>query len=306
MGAMTNSDTPDTNIAAGDGTASAHPDSASDATRVPDFGKGALPYGRPMQTEFDDGLEYPRIGGVSFRRGTLTPGQSAIWDEHWDRVGTVLSDEKIDVEEWFGRTGPTIVEIGCGTGTSTVAMAPKEADHNIIAVELYKPGLAKLLSAMTREGVDNIRMVRGDGVEVLQRMIAPESLDGVRLFFPDPWPKARHHKRRILQSGTLRLIASRLKPGGIFHAATDHAGYAEWIEELRDVEPALEPIAWPWPESPMLLDRPTTKFENRGLNLDHDIHEFVWRKRADAADAADPADTANAADPADATREDAR
>ncbi|MEX3529697.1 tRNA (guanosine(46)-N7)-methyltransferase TrmB [Corynebacterium xerosis] len=259
-----------------------------------------------MQTEFDDGLEYPRIGGVSFRRGTLTPGQSAIWDEHWDRVGTVLSDEKIDVEEWFGRTGPTIVEIGCGTGTSTVAMAPKEADHNIIAVELYKPGLAKLLSAMTREGVDNIRMVRGDGVEVLQRMIAPESLDGVRLFFPDPWPKARHHKRRILQSGTLRLIASRLKPGGIFHAATDHAGYAEWIEELRDVEPALEPIAWPWPESPMLLDRPTTKFENRGLNLDHDIHEFVWRKRADAADAADPADTANAADPADATREDAR
>ena len=303
MGAMTNSDTPDTNIAAGDGTASAHPDPAADATRVPDFGKGARPYGRPMQTEFDDGLEYPRIGGVSFRRGTLTPGQSAIWDEHWNRVGTVLSDEKIDVEEWFGRTGPTIVEIGCGTGTSTVAMAPKEADHNIIAVELYKPGLAKLLSAMTREGVDNIRMVRGDGVEVLQRMIAPESLDGVRLFFPDPWPKARHHKRRILQSGTLRLIASRLKPGGIFHAATDHAGYAEWIEELRDVEPALEPIAWPWPESPMLLDRPTTKFENRGLNLDHDIHEFVWRKRADAADAADSAD---AADPADATREDAR
>ena len=112
MGAMTNSDTPDTNIAAGDGTASAHPDPAADATRVPDFGKGALPYGRPMQTEFDDGLEYPRIGGVSFRRGTLTPGQSAIWDEHWNRVGTVLSDEKIDVEEWFGRTGPTIVEIG--------------------------------------------------------------------------------------------------------------------------------------------------------------------------------------------------
>lgn len=303
MGAMTNTDTPDTNDAAGGGADSATPDTASGTGRVPDFGKGALPYGRPMQTEFDDGLDYPRIGGVSFRRGTLTPGQSAIWDEHWDRVGTVLSDDVIDVDAWFGRTGPTIVEIGCGTGTSTVAMAPKEADHNIIAVELYKPGLAKLLSAMTREGVDNIRMVRGDGVEVLQRMIAPESLDGVRLFFPDPWPKARHHKRRILQSGTLRLIASRLKPGGIFHAATDHAGYAEWIEELRDVEPALEPIAWPWPESPMLLDRPTTKFENRGLNLDHDIHEFVWRKRADAADAADSAD---AADPADATREDAR
>lgn len=273
---MNNPDSPDKN----DGTADIR-DGAGDSTRVPDFGKGALPYGRPMQTEFDDGLDYPRIGGVSFRRGTLTPGQAAIWDEHWDRVGRVLSDDRIDVAEWFGRGGPTIVEIGCGTGTSTVAMAPKEPDHNIIAVELYKPGLAKLLSAMTREGVDNIRMVRGDGVEVLQRMIAPESLDGVRLFFPDPWPKARHHKRRILQSGTMRLIASRLKPGGVFHAATDHAGYAEWIDELRDVEPALEPMPWPWPESPMLLGRPTTKFENRGLNLDHQIHEYVWRKRAD-------------------------
>ena len=97
MGAMINSDTPDTNDAAGGGADSATPDTAPGTGRVPDFGKGALPYGRPMQTEFDDGLEYPRIGGVSFRRGTLTPGQSAIWDEHWDRVGTVLSDDMIDV-----------------------------------------------------------------------------------------------------------------------------------------------------------------------------------------------------------------
>lgn len=258
----------------------------SDERRRPsheEFGKGALPYGRPPQTEFEDDLEYPRIGGVSFRRGTLTANQSAIWDENWDTYGRTLDDEVIDVEKWFGRSAPTVVEIGCGTGTSTVAMAPKEADHNIIAVELYRPGLAKLLGAMVRGNVENIRMVRGDGVEVLQRMIAPESLDGVRLFFPDPWPKARHHKRRILQSGTMRLIASRLKPGGVFHAATDHAGYAEWMEDLREVEPALEPIAWPWPESPLLLDRPTTKFEQRGLNLDHGIHEFVWRKRDDVS-----------------------
>ena len=241
--------------------------------------KGELPAGRPEKTQFDDGLDYPRIGNLSFRRGTLTPNQEKIWEDNWDTYGKVLSDEVIDVEEWFGRKGPTIVEIGCGTGTSTVAMAPQEPDHNIIAVELYRPGLAKLLSATVRNEVSNIRMVRGDGVEVLQRMIEPESLAGVRLFFPDPWPKARHHKRRIVQSGTLRLISSRLKPGSIFHAATDHADYAEWIEELREVEPTLEPIAWPWPESPMLLDRPTTKFEARGLNLDHDIHEFIWRKK---------------------------
>jgi len=276
---MTNSDTPDTNDAAGGGADSATPDTAPGTGRVPDFGKGALPYGRPMQTEFDDGLEYPRIGGVSFRRGTLTPGQTAVWDEHWDRVGTVLSDDEIDVESWFGRTGPTIVEIGCGTGTSTVAMAPKESDHNIIAVELYKPGLAKLLSAMTREGVDNIRMVRGDGVEVLARMLPEASLDGVRIFFPDPWPKARHHKRRIIQTGTLHLIATRLKPGGVLHVATDHADYAEWITELVDAEPLLEYRGWPWDECPQLVDRQViTKFEGKGLDQDHTITEFLWQR----------------------------
>ncbi len=282
------------------------PDGTGAADRTAgEHGKGALPYGRPLQTEFSDDLDFPRIGGVSFRRGTLTDNQARTWEENWDRYGRTLSDDVIDVEEWFGRPGPAVVEIGCGTGTSTVAMAPKEADHNIIAVELYKPGLAKLLGAAVRGGVDNIRMVRGDGVEVLQRMIAPGSLAGVRIFFPDPWPKARHHKRRIIQSGTLRLIASRLAPGGVLHVATDHPGYAEWIAELVDVEPALEPVPWPWPESPLLLDRPTTKFEARGLDLDYSIHEFVWRRRegvsAEVHVAHDPArDDAPDADRADA------
>src|SRR5690625_4686850 len=113
-----------------------------------------------------------------------------------------LADEIIDVDTWFNRQGHrTIVEIGSGTGTSTAAMAPLEADTNIIAVELYKPGLAKLMGQVVRGGLDNIRMVRGDGVEVMVRMFEPESLDGIRVFFPDPWPKARHNKRRIIQSG---------------------------------------------------------------------------------------------------------
>lgn len=247
-------------------------------------GTGELPAGRPLQTEFDTGLDYPRLGSVTFRRGTLTENQEALFDEHWPRLGRVLaegSDERIDIDEWFGRSGhPTIVEIGSGTGTSTAAMAPLEADTNIIAVELYKPGLAKLLGAVVRGGIDNIRMVRGDGVEFLARMFGEESLDGVRIFFPDPWPKARHHKRRIIQSGTLNLIATRLKPGGVLHVATDHADYAAWIDELVGVEPSLEYKGWPWAEAPLLTDRQViTKFEGKGLDKDHVIREYLWEKK---------------------------
>ncbi|RXE57493.1 tRNA (guanosine(46)-N7)-methyltransferase TrmB, partial [Acetivibrio mesophilus] len=136
---------------------------------------GELPAGRPSQTDFNsqfnNNLDYPRLGSVSFRRGTLTDNQESMWEEYWPQLGTVLSDERINVEEWFGRDDArTIVEIGSGTGTSTAAMAPLETDTNIIAVELYKPGLAKLLGAIVRNEISNIRMVRGDGVEVLTRM----------------------------------------------------------------------------------------------------------------------------------------
>lgn len=243
----------------------------------------AKPAGERLQSTFDTGLDYPRLGSVSFRRGTLTANQDRTWEENWPTFGRELADELIDVEAWFGRPSQgtrTIVEIGSGTGTSTAAMAPKEPDANVIAVELYKPGLAKLLGAVVRGEIPNIRMVKGDGVEVLNRMFAPESLDGVRIFFPDPWPKARHHKRRIIQSGVLNLIASRLKPGGVLHVATDHAGYAEWIDELVEVEPQLEYLGWPWPESPQLTDRQViTKFEGKGLDKDHVIREYLWRKR---------------------------
>ena len=242
---------------------------------------GELPAGRPLQSEFNDDLDYPRLGSVPFRRGTLTENQQTMWNEKWPELGRLLEDELIDIDAWFGRTGAkTIVEIGSGTGTSTAAMAPLEADTNIIAVELYKPGLAKLMGSVVRGDIDNIRMVRGDGIEVLNRMFADESLDGVRIFFPDPWPKARHNKRRIIQSGPLNLIARKLKPGGVLHVATDHADYAEWINELVEVEPLLEYKGWPWPECPQLTDRQViTKFEGKGLDKDHIINEYLWQKR---------------------------
>lgn len=241
--------------------------------------------GRPPQTDFntvfDNDLDYPRLGNVTFRRGTLTDNQEAMFTENWPTIGKDLADEIIDVDAWFNRQGHrTIVEIGSGTGTSTAAMAPLEADTNIIAVELYKPGLAKLMGQVVRGGLDNIRMVRGDGVEVMVRMFEPESLDGIRVFFPDPWPKARHNKRRIIQSGTLNLFASRLKKGGVLHVATDHADYAEWIDELVDVEPTLDFKGWPWDECPQLTNRQViTKFEGKGLDKDHVITEYLWEKK---------------------------
>ena len=131
-----------------------------------------------------------------------------------------------DIDTWFGRTAPTVLEIGFGTGTSTSTMAKNEPDINVLALEVYKPGMAQLLARMVREDIPNIRLLRGDAVDIMESMLPSNYLDGVRVFFPDPWPKARHHKRRLLQPGTFELIASVMRPGGILHVATDHAEYA--------------------------------------------------------------------------------
>ncbi len=231
-------------------------------------------------TPDDSARLFPRVTAYRFRRGTLRPGQQRNWEEHWSTYGRNVSDETVDPEQMFGRRAPLIVEIGSGTGTSTAAMAAAEPDVDVIAVEVYQPGLAQLLGMVLREGLENVRMIRGDGVDVLTNMIAPASLTGVRVFFPDPWPKARHHKRRLLQSGTFELIASRLAPGGVLHVATDHADYAEWIGETGDAEPALRRLdpATDLGHVPFSLDRPVTKFEGKGLQEERVINEFLWRR----------------------------
>ena len=190
---------------------------------------------------------HPRVTAYRSRRSTVSSAQQQTWDRRWPEIGTHARDADgpaglLDTETWFGRSAPVVLEIGCGTGTSTLAMAKAEPHIDVVAVEVYRRGLAQLLSAIDRrEVVTNIRLVRGDGVDVLEHMFGPESLTGVRVFFPDPWPKARHHKRRLLQPETVALIADRLRPGGVLHAATDHAGYAEHIAEVGDAEPAAAP-----------------------------------------------------------------
>jgi tRNA (guanine-N7-)-methyltransferase len=238
----------------------------------------------PSVAEASAAPGHRRVTSFRTRRSTLTENQQRTWDRLWPQLGTVArSDEgpspQLDTTAWFGRTAPVVLEIGCGTGTSTLAMAKAEPDIDVVAVEVYKRGLAQLLCAIDREGVTNIRMIRGDGVEVLEHMVARESLTGVRVFFPDPWPKARHHKRRLLQPPTVRMIAERLRPGGVLHAATDHAGYAEHIAEVGDAEPLLRRV--PVEDQgrlPISVQRPTTKYESKAHHVGSAIAELIWER----------------------------
>jgi tRNA (guanine-N7-)-methyltransferase len=199
--------------------------------------------------------EYRRNTSFRTRRSQLSAAQQRTWERLWPEFGTAAREatsgndsqgpaEPLDTHAWFGRDAPLVLEIGCGTGTSTIAMAKSEPNVDVLAVEVYRRGLAQLLSAIDREHVTNIRLIRGDAVDVLDQLLAPGSLSGVRVFFPDPWPKARHHKRRLLQPANVAMIADRLRPGGVLHAATDHAGYAEQIAEVGDAGSAVAELLW--------------------------------------------------------------
>lgn len=218
---------------------------------------------------------YPRVTSFRSRRGALTDAQQQTWDSLWPRIGRDVADDRIDVDAWFGRTAPTVLEIGSGTGTATTSMAKAEPHVNLMAVEVYRPGLAQTLQQIEREGIDNIRLLRGDAMDVLENMLTSESLTGVRVFFPDPWPKVRHHKRRLLQGPTFAMIADRLAPGGVLHVATDHADYAEWIAEAGNAEPGLTVLDW---KSPMTHERPVTKFEGKAQLVGSSVTELVWGK----------------------------
>jgi len=226
---------------------------------------------------------------VRYRHAALSAGQRKTWERLWPELGADVlppdgpgRTDPLEPHRWFGRHAPVLLEIGCGAGTSTVAMAQAEPDLDVIAVEVYQRGLTQLLCAIEAEQLGNIRLLRGDGLTVLEHLIAPASLIGVRVFFPDPWPKARHHKRRLLQPATMALIADRLQPGGVLHAATDHAGYAEQIAESGDGEPGLRRVTDPAKGVglPISIDRPTTKYEAKGREAGSAITEMIWERPA--------------------------
>jgi tRNA (guanine-N7-)-methyltransferase len=227
---------------------------------------------------------YPRITSFRSRRSALSGGQQETWERRWPELGMQARDSDghttghLDTEAWFGRSAPVVLEIGCGAGISTLAMAAAEPHVDVLAVEVYRRGLAQLLGGIDRAGLTNVRLIRGDGVDVLESMLAPGSLTGVRVYFPDPWPKARHHKRRLLQPTTVALIADRLKPGGVLHAATDHAGYAEQIAEVGDAEPLLRRVTADADALPISTSRPVTKYEAKARHAGSAVTEFLWER----------------------------
>lgn len=220
------------------------------------------------------------------RGGRMTPGQQRAWERLWPRFGADLTDPppivdgRLDAPAWFGRDAPLRMEIGSGMGETTAALAEAEPDDDHVAVEVYPPGLAQLLMRVESRELTNLRLLRGDAVVVLEDLVAPRSLAGLRVFYPDPWPKRRHHKRRLVQPETVALMASRLAPGAILHLATDVADYAEQMLEVTDDEPSLDNPSGGFAPRPGW--RPRTKFEARAEREGRPSRDLVLVRRESA------------------------
>jgi tRNA (guanine-N7-)-methyltransferase len=221
-------------------------------------------------------------GVVSFvhRGGRLTEGQRGAWQAGWARYGRTLDEAPtpLDLAGWFGRSAPVVMEIGSGMGESTAALAAAAPEIDHLAVEVYQPGLAQLLMRIRERGLTNLRLLRGDAVRVLADRLEPGSLDGIRVYFPDPWPKRKHHKRRLVRPEFAALAAAALRPGATLHLATDWAHYAEQMREVCQAEPLLanrypdEPGGW----APRPAWRPLTKYEQRAVAEGRTVRDLIY------------------------------
>ncbi len=218
------------------------------------------------------------IRSYVLRTGRMTPGQERAFEENWSRWGLEHADGPLDYRAVFGRPGPVVLEIGFGMGASLVAMAAAAPDSNFIGIEVHKPGVGRLLHSMVDEGVDNIRVYCHDAVEVLRDCIADASLDTVQIFFPDPWHKKRHHKRRLIQPDFVTHLTGKLKPGGTLHLATDWENYAEQMMDVLSAEAGLTNTCGEGQYAPRPSHRPLTKFELRGERLGHGVWDLVFTR----------------------------
>lgn len=220
-----------------------------------------------------------RIRSFIRRQGRLTPGQQFALDQLWQTYGLDPAIE-YDFKTAFGRDAEIILEIGFGNGESLLAMAQANPQLNYIGIEVHQPGIGHLILKLHELNINNVRVYNHDAVEILEQRIADNSLSGVQLFFPDPWHKTRHHKRRIVNPEFVKLLTKKLKLGGYFHAATDWQHYAEQMLTVLSDEPAMTNASTTNEYSERPDYRPMTKFENRGLRLGHGVWDLIFKKSA--------------------------
>ena len=214
------------------------------------------------------------------RAGRMTPGQQRGWDEGFPQYGLSAEQGALDWDDQFGASGRRVVEIGFGMGDSLIQMAQADPNAQFVGIEVHRPGVGRLLSRVLAEQIQNVRVYAEDAVDVFAQSLSPESLDAIHIFFPDPWHKKRHHKRRLIQPAWVRELTQRLKAGAYLHLATDWEPYAEHMFDVLDDVPSLvnasgtPRVAVPRPEY-----RPLTKFEARGERLGHRVQDLVYFKQ---------------------------
>ena len=224
-----------------------------------------------------DGVAHPRaIRSFVLRAGRTTTGQQRALDALGPRFLVPYTATPLDLRAAFGREAPTILEIGFGMGDATAHIAALMPERNFLCCEVHEPGVGALLKQVGERELSNIRIVQHDAVRVLEQMITPQSLAGIHIFFPDPWHKKRHHKRRLIQPPLVALLASRIAPDGYLHCATDWEPYAQQMMQVLSAEPMLVNTADGFAARPDY--RPPTKFEKRGLRLGHGVWDLVFRK----------------------------
>ena len=217
------------------------------------------------------------------RQGRATNAQRRALDALMPAFGIAFAEAPLDFETVFGRRAPVFLEIGFGMGEALAGVAGKHPENDYLGVEVHSPGVGALLKRVGESGLTNVRIVRHDAVEVLTNMIPDGSLAGVHIFFPDPWPKSRHHKRRLIRPPFVALVAKKLAPRTYVHAATDWQDYARQMLDVFSAEPALENAAPGF--APRPAHRPLTKFESRGLRLGHRVWDLIFRRRDAVASA---------------------
>ncbi len=232
----------------------------------------------PSPAAAPDGVAHPRtIRSFVRRAGRTTTGQAKAFAELGPQFLLPYAPQPLDFEAAFGRAAPTILEIGFGMGEATAHIAALMPQNNFLCCEVHEPGVGALLKRIGEHGLANIRIVAHDAVEVIDHMLPERCLAGVHIFFPDPWHKLRHNKRRLVQPPLVAKLAARLQAGGYLHCATDWQPYAQQMLEVLSAEPQLENTAEAYAPRPHY--RPLTKFENRGLKLGHGVWDLVFRKR---------------------------